>query len=246
MLLVFVTAFLIPSPILALGPPNIAALQGFTSAPTGSVLLVVGDLSIRNPHGTKPAGVSFQAGRDSTPLGFIAGLLTNNQSFIFDTNPMAVNSSSGRPIGTYTTIFSIGGPDVNAVTSYYEKTSLTGDRASLLFSVAGGNDVWTDMNGTVVWTVPQSSNSIPPGTSDVFVIQVLQDTNGRLVALMYGTTYLGTWAAALYFTFMIYPNISTYQNGYYLIRWTDATSGATANYMPDTGDTFTILATAVS
>ena len=63
---------------------------------------------------------------------------------------------------------------------------------------------------------------------------------------MYGTNYLGTWAAAVYFTFDMYPNIASYQNGYYLIRWTDATSGPSANFIPDAGDTFTILVTAPS
>ena len=57
---------------------------------------------------------------------------------------------------------------------------------------------------------------------------------------------MGTWAAAYYFKYILYPNIGTYTNGYYLIRWTDATSGPSANGTPDTGDTWTILATSTS
>jgi len=87
---------------------------------------------------------------------------------------------------------------------------------------------------------------VPPGNSDVFTIEVLQDSGGRLVVLMFGTTYMGTWAAAYYFKYVLYPNIASYTNGYYLIRWTDASSGPAADFIPDGGDTFKILATSAS
>ena len=67
-----------------------------------------------------------------------------------------------------------------------------------------------------------------------------------MVVLMFGTTYMGTWAAAYYFKYILYPGISNYTNGYYIIRWTDATTGPSANGVPDSGDTYTILATAPS
>jgi kumamolisin len=219
---------------------SLAALGSFTGLSSGSVLLVIGDLT-NNPHGSKPPGVGFQQGRDSTPLGFVSGMLINGHPSKFDTNP-AVVDSSGRPIGSWSIVFAIGGPDVNAVTNYYETTGTAADRAPVSESVSGSNYVWTDRNGVVVLTDPQSSDSIPPGTSDVFVVQILQDTNGRLVAIMDGTTYLGTWAAALYFEYFIYPNITSYTNSYYVVRWTDATSGPDADFVPGLGDTFTILA----
>src|SRR5208337_2298323 len=116
------------------------------------------------------------------------------------------------------------------------------DRAPITWSEPGGVDTWTDQNGHVVYSCSHSSNAIPPGTSDVFTIQILQDSSGRLVVLMDGTTYTGTWAAAWYFKYVLYPHLSSYQNGYYIIRWTDASSGVYADGIPDAGDSYQILA----
>ena len=214
-------------------------ISGFTGNSSGSVLLVAGDFAV-NPHGIKPPGVGFQQGRDTTPLGAVFGMLSNTQSYTFDTNRNYVDSS-GRPIGSWPLIIAVGGPLANGVVHYYETTSTTGDMAPLSFSQSGGNYIWTARNGTVVASVPVSSVKVPPGTSDVFVIQILKDSGGRMVVLMYGTSYMGTWAAAYYFKYVIYPNISSYTNNYYIIRWTDASSGPSANFMPDSGDTFTVI-----
>jgi len=224
--------------------PSLSMISGFTSYSSGAVLLITGDLAV-NPHGTKPPGVGFQAGRDTTPLGFISGMLSNTQPYSFDTNPSYVDSV-GRPIGPWPLIISVGGPLINSVTHYYETTSTVGDRAPVSISLSGSNWVWTARNGTTIATVPASSVTIPPGTSDVFYIQIVRDSEGRLVVLLSGTSYLGTWAAAWYFKNVIYPNISTYTNNYIIIRWTDATTGPSMNGVPDAGDTFTTLATAPS
>ena len=93
--------------------------------------------------------------------------------------------------------------------------------------------------------VLRSSCNVPPGTSDVFVIQILRDADGRLVAIMYGTRYTGTWAAAEYFKFIVYPTIASWTDSYYIVQWTDATSGTSANFLPDSGDTYTLLAQGV-
>jgi hypothetical protein len=93
--------------------------------------------------------------------------------------------------------------------------------------------------------VTQTSTNVPPGTSDVFVIQILRDADGRLVVLMYGERYTGTWAAAWYFKYVIYPDINSYPDTYYIVRWTDATSGSGADFVPGAGDTFEILAQGV-
>jgi hypothetical protein len=225
---------------LTIAPGGLSQIAGFTELSSGNVLLVTGDIA-GNPHGPKPAGVGFQVGRDSTPLGFLSGMLVNTQPSKFDTNAAFVDSS-GKPIGSWSIVFGVGGPDVNAVTHYYENAGVMADRAPVSDSVSGGNWVWTDRNGVTVLTVPQSSTAVPPGSSDVFVIQVLKDSGGRLVVLLDGTNYMGTWAAAWYFKNVIYPNISTYTNGYYIVRWTDATSGPDADFVPSAGDTYTILA----
>jgi len=159
---------------------------------------------------------------------------------MFDTN--AVVDVNGRPVGDWPTIFSIGGPGINSVSYYYETASATADRAPVTFSMNATHYIWTNRTGGEVLAVLRSSCDVPPGASDVFVIQVLRDADGRLVAMMYGTHYTGTWAAAEYFKFTVYPNIADYANSYYIVRWTDAASGASANFMPDSGDDFTILA----
>jgi hypothetical protein len=218
---------------------NLAILSGFTGLSSGNVLLVVGDIQ-GNPHGPKPSGVGYQVGRDSTPLGVLSGMLVNAQPSKFDTNS-AVVDSSGRPVGSWSIVFGVGGPDVDAVTHYYEFTGVLADRAPVTWSVSGGSWVWTDRNGVTVLSVPESSTAVPPGSSDVFVIQILKDSGGRLVVLMDGTSYMGTWAAAWYFKHVVYPSISSYTNSYYIVRWTDATSGADADFVPGAGDTFTVL-----
>jgi hypothetical protein len=228
--------------VLFLSP--VSDLAGFTSSTSGQILIVLGDFAIY-PHGTKPPGVGFQSGRDTTPVGFVSGMLSNPETTVFDTNTAYV-ASSGRPIGSFMDIFVVGGPLANAVSYYYQHTSVAGDKAPVSFGVMGSNYIWTDKNGTVALTVPQSSEAVPPGSSDVFAIEVFTDTGGRTVVLMYGTTFVGTWAAAYYFKYILYPNVGTYANGYYLIRWTDATSGPSANGVPDLGDTWTILATSTS
>jgi subtilisin family serine protease len=221
--------------------PGLSALEGFTSLGTGSLLLVTGDLAL-NPHGTKPAGVGFQQGRDSTPLGYLSGMLDEDQLVVFDTNTACIGSN-GRPLATISrrVIISVGGPDINSVAHYYEQSNVTADRAPVTWSEEGSDVIWRVRNGTVVVNVTQSSTSVPPGSSDVFAIQVLRDADNRTVALMYGERYTGTWAAAWYFKFVIYPSITDWQDSYYIVRWTDAASGASANFTPDSGDTFDIL-----
>jgi hypothetical protein len=223
--------------------PPVEAVGGFIAEPTDDILLVAGDIAI-NPHGTKPLGVYFQQGRDTTPLGFVSGMLVNPQPSIFDTNSTWINQTSGRPFGWIPSdvIFAVGGPDINAVAHYYEHTDVGADRAPVTWSEEGSDVIWRYPNGTVVANVTQASTNVPPGTSDVFAIQILRDADNRLVVLMYGERYTGTWAAAWYFKFVMYPNMSNYTNSYYIVRWTDAASGRGSNYTPDLGDTYTIIA----
>jgi hypothetical protein len=217
----------------------VADLAGFVSSATNSTLLVVGDLAL-NPTGHgKPSGVGYQQGRDTTPLGFVYGMMENVQDTMFDTNA-AINATTGRPLSSVpqTLIFAIGGPDINGVTHYYEHTDVAADRAPVTWSEEGSNVIWRLRNGTVVVNVTQASTNVPPGSSDVFAIQIIRDADGRLVVLMYGERYTGTWAAAVYFKFVVYANISTYTDNYYIVRWTDVNG----DFTPNIGDTFSIVA----
>jgi len=230
-------------------PAPVEAVGGFIGEPTDDILLVSGDVSV-NPHGTKPAGVNFQIGRDTTPLGFVSGMLVDPQPSIFDTNSTWINGTSGRPFSGIPSdiIFSVGGPGVNAVSHYYENADNASDRAPIRFSMNATHYIWTNQANEEVLAVLRSSCSGPLGNSDVFVIQTLIDSDQRLVFMIYGTHYYGTWAGAWYFKFVMYPkypftsNMSEYTDSYYIIRWTDAASGRGSNYNPDLGDTYEILA----
>jgi len=85
-------------------------------------------------------------------------MLTNPQPTKFDTNGAWINSTTGRPLSSTspTLIFAIGGPDVDAVTYYYE-TSTSADRAPITWSSEGSDFVWTLWNGTEVVSVTQAS-----------------------------------------------------------------------------------------
>jgi len=223
--------------------PGLSGLQGFDSLGSGSILMVIGDISV-NQHGTKPPGVNFQIGRDMTPLGYFSGMLGEDQLTVFDTNPTWIDMTTGRPLmaSGVNLIAAIGGPGINAVSHYYETTADTVDRAPITFSMNATHYIWTDWNGSEVLAVLRSSCSDPLGSSDVLVMQVLRDADDRLVVLFYGTHYYGTWAAGWYFKFVVYPTITDWQDSYYIVRWTDAASGSSANFTPDQGDTYTILA----
>ena len=217
----------------------LALLLDFESLPKDEVLMVIGDLSI-NPHGSKPLGVNYQIGRDMTPLGYVRGMSNNTQPSVFDTSTAIM--ASGRPIGDWPLIFAIGGPGINSVSYYYETTSVVEDRAPVTFSMNATHYVWTNQTDDEVLAVLRSSCNVPPGTADVFVIQILRDSDGRVIVLMYGTHYTGTWAAAEYFKFTVYPTIASWTDSYYIMQWTDTGSGSSANFMPDSGDEFSILA----
>ena len=75
--------------------------------------------------------------------------------------------------------------------------------------------------------------------TDIFLLEVFIDANGRTVFILYGFTYLGTLAASTYFKFGIYPSLASYTNSYYLIQWTDAYWGESDNGIPDMGDIYT-------
>jgi len=219
-------------------PTPLSSLAGFTGDASGQVLLVIGDLTVNGlNHGSKCCGVGYQVGRDTTPLGFISGMLTNPQPTVFDDNTAYVDTSTGRPTTTAPLIFVIGGDGVNMVTNYYETTSNPADQAPLTVSEVNGNYMWTNRTGMQVASVPASSVAIPPGNKDVCVIEILTDASGRMVVILYGVTYLGVWASAWYFENVIYPNIASYTHSYYVLQWT-----AGADYAPDASNQFTILA----
>ena len=58
---------------------------------------------------------------------------------------------------------------------------------------------------------------------DYFVIESLIDTNGNTIFIAYGFDWKGTWASGITLK-LIYPDIATYTNAYYIFHWVDEDS----------------------
>ena len=76
---------------------------------------------------------------------------------------------------------------------------------------------------------------------DMFAIETYKDTGGRNIILIYGFGWKGTYAAGKYFNDVIYPNISTYNVVWTIIKWQDANGNGFVNN-PGDGDTYTAIA----
>jgi hypothetical protein len=79
-------------------------------------------------------------------------------------------------------------------------------------------------------------------TEDYFVLEAFKDQSGRMVYLLYGWSWPGTVAATAFITETVLKNPAAFTHSWYVYRWDDATSGASANGIPDAGDTFTQIA----
>jgi hypothetical protein len=86
------------------------------------------------------------------------------------------------------------------------------------------------------------SSTLDTGNEDIFVVQVVIDSDGRYVLIMYGMTWRGTWASAKYYKNILEPSIGTFSLQYYIVRWRDSTFGDSNNQIPDAGDTYSLLA----
>lgn len=130
----------------------------------------------------------------------------------YDTDKALIDHSNGRP-KIDKPIIAVGGPFVNIATSYYESNGL-----SLVRVNNNGTHIWfEDTNGIVDESI-HNFNQLE--TEDVFVIQHFKDGE-KSVLITYGFSYRGTFAAGLYFNDVIWPNISSFDSAYYIIKWSD-------------------------
>ncbi len=114
-------------------------------------------------------------------------------------------------------------------------TDLSGGYPLFKFTFSGNE--WYNGAGWVAASWETYMAGTVPAAVDVLI------RLGRTVLLFSGTTDLATWAAAYYFEYVMYPNVSGYTNNYYIIRWKDGTAnGFTLDNIPDAGDTFAIIA----
>jgi streptogramin lyase len=194
--------------------------------------------------GVKDPHTIYASAADWSATGLILGLSANTQNIGLDSDGLLCSTSNGQPlpgvIGTGEAVVMVSGPIVHAGVHYYEVHGAGADKAPVYFTY-----------DSTTYYFKRSSDNMPlasmpvgqvGGSSDIFLIETFQDANGRTVLIMYGFSYLGTLAASTYFKFTIYPNLSSYTHGYYIIQWTDAASGLSHNGIPDMGDTYTLIA----
>jgi hypothetical protein len=210
-----------------------------TNAPMNAVYFVLGDYTdpIYAEHTSAPKcnGVKAAAPQDSHSAGYIYELTANNESLILDTNPNYVSQSTcGQPLFT-ATIYATGGPGVNELVKYYESTGQT----PIYYQWDGTRSNFINRaNGTTIASRPNSGN----GKSDYFVIEAFTDGQGNGVYIAYGFSWRGTAAANYYVAHYVVRNPDAYNASWYVFRWDDAPSGASANYLPDDADSYTAVA----
>jgi len=156
----------------------------------------------------------------------------------YDTDGSFVSPGSGRPVGdTGGGIVSFGGPIVNPVVKYTESIGTTSaDRAPIRFNADVNTFYFQHANGSSI-----SGASLPASVinqdQDMFVIEVFTDASGRHMMLCYGFGWQGTYAAGKYFDATVYPNLSSYNVGWTIVKWQDANGDGFVN-APGQGDTY--------
>jgi hypothetical protein len=84
--------------------------------------------------------------------------------------------------------------------------------------------------------------SVINSNTDVFVVEVYRDGDGRYMLLCYGFGWKGTYAAGKYFDAEIYPNIGSYPYTWLIVKWEDTNGNGFVNTAAG-GDTYTVIAT---
>ena len=206
-------------------------------AATDSVDFVLPDFS--GPFHTPAAkcgGVNAAQLSDYSAGGYSIGSYTNSQNLLLDTSSMISQVSCGNPTGISGIIVTIAGPGVNTVVHYYEQ-------------VAGITPVyflWDGVRNNFVVRATGQKFAVSVGNTvagdDLFLIEGFVDGSGRTVYVLYGFSWQGTLAAATFFSNYVKNHLSQFANSWYIYEWRDASSGLSANSVPDAGDTYNQLA----
>jgi hypothetical protein len=232
-------------------PAHIEILVGFGSvvssvvqADADSTLFVLPDFNA-GETGSMHTGAAKCGGRvtalatDVYAATYLFGSLwAPPQNEVEDTNSAYISQSSGS-CGQPTTpasepVVAVAGPPVSEVVNYYESSGQT----PLFFGYNGqAQECITrrDTGATVVCTLPTATN-------DYFLMEAFTDSAGRMVLIIYGLQWGGTLAGFQYLVNYVWWNPSAYNSNWYVFRWQDATSGASANGIPDPDDTYTLIA----
>ncbi|MFC1506248.1 hypothetical protein ACFLQ6_04160, partial [Thermoproteota archaeon] len=171
-------------------------------------------------QGVKPPNVGYAALSDWTSIGFIIGMCSNSQNETLDTDSMIVDTGTGMIILDNSTIILFGGPLVNAPVNYYETNRI----APLYWQNIGGTYYWYVANGTRIDETGMPFSQIAAGNQDMFVVESFLDCSDNKIFTIYGYGWKGTFAGGKFFKFVVYPDIDSYTDSFYVFKWTDDNS----------------------
>ena len=159
------------------------------------------------------------AAYDLAAGGVIYGMCRNPQNVGFDSNGGWVVQSGedlGRVLLANSTIVLFGGPYPHRCVRYYEEGGVAPVR--FLHDLEGGTYNFL-VDGEVVASLPADADF---NHTDLILVEAFQDGNGNTVYVIYGFTWRGTWAGAVYFKEHMYGKLNEYTGSYYILRWLDA------------------------
>jgi hypothetical protein len=131
-------------------------------------------------------------------------------------------------------VVTAGGPHVNSVVMACEDALA----APVRFDRAGGSWLRTWRSTATAPVLFQVGEALATSTHERFMVETFQDpVDGRLVAAGYGLRGTGTRAMAFHFQNSILPSAAVLDARWWIVEWVDA--GADG---PDSGDTFTVVA----
>jgi hypothetical protein len=171
-------------------------------------------------QGVKPSGVGYALLSDWTASGFIVGMVSNLQQETTDTDPAIIDTSTGESRLEGETIVLFGGPIVNAPVNYYEDNRVS----PVYWGLDGTNYYWYLANGTKLDATGMLFSQIAAGTQDMFILETFIDSSDNKVYIVYGYGWKGTFGGGKFFKFIIYPDISSYTDSYYVFKWVDGNS----------------------
>ena len=159
------------------------------------------------------------AAYDVAAGGIIYGMCSNSQNLGFDSNRAWVDEN-GKPTLTQSTIVLVGGPYPHNCVRYYEEAGLTPVR--FRHNTQEGTYEFLAEEG-IIASLPTSTDF---SRADLGLIEVFEDDSENLVYVVYGFTWRGTLAAALYLKDEMAGHLSNYPASYYVIGWTDRNGDA--------------------
>ncbi len=215
--------------------------QLVVNAPKDSVLFIYPE-SDRNR--TKPAGVEYPSEQDFSAYiiagGIIFGMTKNPQLSTTDSTSY-VDRQTGKPQFEGTLVI-VGNAQINGAARYYQ----TSGQVAALLSQDQDSLYVQESTGRVIDSTRVSKQVLTASDSDIFVIELLTDTEGRNVIMVWGYTGRGAISAARMTKFEILANPGKYAATFYVGRWTDASEGSSRNRIPDQGDRYEVLSTGVT